>query len=354
MDCKLTVIVTTYNIAEYLPRFFDCMKAQTFTDYCLLVLDDGSSDNSLEICRQRAAEDERIKVIASEHIGIARIKNLSLQHIDTPLTAFVDGDDIVTPDYLRHLVDAIEKYNADLAISRVKYLREKDMVQTAETPPRGETFISEAELQDWIPTLLEERRLNYFYAKVYRSELLKPLRIEEDVKQGSDTMLVIQYMHKAKSVVLIDDLDYHYIKYGTRSITSYSGKEAFARLLRVNLYVRDHCRDHNTLTDKLNHVIDGRILLAGIWVTDKILSSDLPDDEKIAQLSGVLENEEYTASYQRQKNNFDYDFTPIPPQSGKEYYNSKLRSKKKARFRGKLAKLCPQFIIKLYHKTQNK
>ena len=64
--------------------------------------------------------------------------------------------------------------------------------------------------------------------------------------------------------------------------------------------MRDHCRDHNTLTDKLNHVIDGRILLAGIWVTDKILASDLPDDEKIAQLSGVLENEEYTASVHNQ------------------------------------------------------
>ena len=270
------------------------------------------------------------------------------------MTAFVDGDDIVTPDYLRHLVDAIEKYNADLAISRVKYLREKDLEQTAETPPRGETYIDGADIKGWLPNLLEERRLNYFYAKAYRSELLKPLRIEEDVQQGSDTMLVIQYIHKAKSVVLIDDLDYQYIKYGARSITSYSGKEAFSRLLRINIYVRDYCRKHGTMTNELEHVIDGRILLAGVWVTDRILALDLTYDEKIKQLSGVLENEEYKASYQRQRNSLDYDFTPIPPQNGKEYYNAKLRSKKKADLRGKLFKLCPSFIIKIYHRTKSK
>ena len=348
MKPKLTVITPVYNIAEYLPRFFECFKAQTFRDYQLLVLDDGSADNSLEVCRKYAAEDDRIRVIASEHLGVTRIRNYSLQFIDTPLVAWADGDDIIDPDYLKHLVDAIEKYDADLSISRVEYLRESDLQQTTIIPEREETFAEGDALRDLLPDMLWERRLNYFYAKMFRSSLLKTIRAEEDVEQGSDTMCMIQYIHKAKSVVLINDVDYHYVKYGKRSVTSYFGEKAFARLLRINLFVRECCRENNTLTERMEHTIDGRIFLSGIWITEKIMAADMSEEERIKQLSGVLDNEEYRAAYQRQKDKLDYDFEPIPPQSGEKYYRDEMRRKRKMQRRGKILSHSPAFFVKHY------
>ena len=70
---KLTVIVTVFNIAEHLPRFFEAMKNQTYSDYVLLVLDDGSQDNSLKVCREYEKQDSRIKVIPCEHLGTSTI-----------------------------------------------------------------------------------------------------------------------------------------------------------------------------------------------------------------------------------------------------------------------------------------
>ena len=123
---RITVVVTVYNISQYLPRFFDSMQIQSYEDYTLLIIDDGSDDGSLEICKQYAECDSRIKVVALNHVGIAKARNIAMTYIDSEFTVYVDGDDFVDKDYLKHLVDAQEKYNSDLVISRVAYLAEED------------------------------------------------------------------------------------------------------------------------------------------------------------------------------------------------------------------------------------
>ena len=102
----VTIFVTVYNIAKYLERFFDCLEKQTFSDYKLLIIDDGSTDNSLSICRAHAEKDSRIEVVAIEHAGISAARNKILGMLDTAFATSLDGDDYFEPDYLKHLMDA--------------------------------------------------------------------------------------------------------------------------------------------------------------------------------------------------------------------------------------------------------
>lgn len=349
---KLTVIVTVYNIAEYLPRFFEAMRSQTYEDYILLVLDDGSEDNSLEVCRRFEQQDRRIRVIPCEHLGIAGIKNKAMEYIETEYTAYADGDDYVEPGYLEHLMTAIEKYGADLSISRVRYHVENGSVE-GEFTARGEMMIPRKDFEKKLPMLLDDRRLNYVYGKVYRSSLLKKIRVENDVRQGMDTMINFMYLEHARSIVLTDDPDYHYIRYTSRSITSYSGEDAYFRILRINRFIRDRSEEYGFLTDELQKIIDKRILQSAGWVIDKILRSDSDDRKKAEQISSILSNEYYVASYNRQKGQDEaFGFEIIRPQSGGEYLRRFQRQEEKRMKKAAVLKKCPEPLVKLYHKLK--
>ena len=351
---KLTVIVTVYNIAEYLPRFFEAMAKQTYEDYVLLVIDDGSEDNSLEICARYAEQDPRIELIPSKHLGIAGIKNFAMEHIHTEFTAYVDGDDYVEPDYLKHLMDAREKYDADLAISRVQYLLESGKVE-GEFKKRGEMLITKEEFPEKLPMLLDDRRLNYVYGKVYRSSLLKQIRVEPDVRQGMDTMINFMYIEKAGSVVLIDDLDYHYIRYTSRSITSYQGEDAFFRICRINRFIYDRTEKSGLLTEELLGVIDSRVLQSAIWVIDKIYVSANDDAAKANQIHEILNDEFYKASYERQQGRDNpLPFVPIEPQNGASYLIKRQKIQQRQQKKAKILSSTPDFVVNIFHKLKGK
>lgn len=349
---KLTVFVTVYNIAEYLPRFFESMANQTFRDYVLLMIDDGSEDNSLEVCNAYAADDERIEVVHLEHVGIAKARNYALGHINTEFTASADGDDYVEPDYLKHLMDVREKHDADLVISRVQYMLEDGTVEGV-FRSRGKLFIPKTAFAEQIPMLLDDRRLNYLYGKVYRTDLLKDIRIEDDVRQGSDTMINFQYLNKADSVVLIDDVDYHYIRYSSRSVTSYSGEDAFFRISRINKYVYDYSEKMDILTPEMLFIIDSRVLQSAIWVIDKIIASDNDEETKDNQITNILNDSFYIAAYKRRKEFTEkLPFEAIEPQGGKIFLNKYYKKVKKNHRKAKILKATPAFIVDLYHKVK--
>ena len=156
----VTIFVTVYNIGEHLERFFDCLDKQTFSDYKLLMIDDGSTDNSLSICRAHAEKDSRIEVVPIEHVGIAAARNKILGMLDTEFATSLDGDDYFEPDYLKHLMDAQKKYDADYVISNVIYVTPEGG-EYSRFSPREEAFFTKEQFPDILPALLEEERLNY-------------------------------------------------------------------------------------------------------------------------------------------------------------------------------------------------
>jgi len=349
---KLTVIVPVYNIADHLPRFFRSMQAQTYRDFQLLVLDDGSEDDSLAVCRSFAEHDSGIRVIPHTHVGIAQIRNTALSYVETEYTAYADGDDHVEPDYLTHLMTAIEKYDADLAISRVQYHLESGQVE-GEFPARGEMLITKSEYKDKLPMLLDDRRLNYLYGKVYRTALLKDIRVENDVKQGSDTMLNFMYLPRTGSIVLTDDLDYHYTRYNKRSVTSYQGKDAYDRILRVNRFIYDSSDEMGMLTEEMLKVIDSRVLQSGRWVIDKIVVSDSDRDSKAEQINDILNNEYYVNAYNRQKDRLaQLDIDAIAPQSGTAYLDNVERLKRLQNKKAAILRRSPKKLVDLYHRLK--
>ena len=298
----VTIFVTVYNIGKYLERFFDCLNKQTFDEYKLLMIDDGSTDNSMSICRAHAEKDSRIKVVPIEHVGIAAARNKILGMIDTEFATSLDGDDYFEPDYLKHLMDAQKKYNADFVISNVIYVNQEG-VETYRFTPRKEAFYTKEQFHDILPTLLEEERLNYLYTKLFRTEYLKDIRVEPDVRQGSDTMINMQYALRINNLAIIEDYDYSYVSHSTRSVTSYRETDFFWRLYRINKYLYDLMEKNGLLNDKMLRSIDGRILLSGRLALIRIARLNADINTKLDAAHKTIYSDEYLRSYNRLKEN---------------------------------------------------
>ena len=352
---RLSVVVTVYNIAEHLPRFFECMQKQTFTDYQLLIFDDGSSDNSLDICKRYAEKDGRIKLFEFEHEGISATRDKAMEYIDTPLTAYADGDDYFEPEYLQHLIEGYEKHGADLVISGVNYHAGEDLHRTDRHKSWGNRLITRERFDEELPRLLWDRHLNYLYSKLFKSELLKPLRVGKNVNQGSDTMFVIQYLKNADSIEMVDHADYHYVRYKSRSVTSTKGIDSFNRLIRLNRYLQEYCIENGMMTELMQHMIDGRILLLTKSLTNQAVYMELPKEERIRMIDHMLTNGHYLEAYNRQKerNTLNYDgFTPDKPMSGEEYFNHWASERERMKRKAKILDKTPNVIKNIYRKLK--
>ena len=119
---KVSIIVPVYNVEKYLRRCINSLKNQTLGDIEIILVDDSSTDSSLEICNELAGEDCRIKVIHKVNEGAGMARNAALEIATGEYIGFVDSDDFVESDMFKTLYEKAEKYNSDLVISGVRYV----------------------------------------------------------------------------------------------------------------------------------------------------------------------------------------------------------------------------------------
>ena len=114
---KISVIIPVYNVEKYLQKCLESIVNQTFCDWELIAVNDGSSDKNSDILRQYAEYDTRIKVINQQNSGVSAARNAGLDVAKGDFVCFIDSDDYVHPQMLELLLNAAEKENADVAIA---------------------------------------------------------------------------------------------------------------------------------------------------------------------------------------------------------------------------------------------
>ena len=117
MNPTVSIIVPVYNAAETLNRCIESVLKQEYTDFELLLVDDGSTDDSGAICDRYAAKDKRIRVFHKGNSGVSDSRNLALNQARGVYLQFLDSDDWITPNATRLLVEAALQYHCDMVIS---------------------------------------------------------------------------------------------------------------------------------------------------------------------------------------------------------------------------------------------
>ena len=113
---KVTVIIPVYKVENYIDECLNAMSRQTYKDFELILVDDGSPDSCGDICEKYAEGHPNTKVIHQENAGLSEARNNGVKQSSGEYIIFIDSDDYVTDDYVEYLVGLIEKYDADVAI----------------------------------------------------------------------------------------------------------------------------------------------------------------------------------------------------------------------------------------------
>lgn len=227
----ISVIIPVYNVEEYLDACIQSLMEQSYGNFELILVDDGSVDSSCVICDCWRKRDSRIKVIHQRNRGVSFARNAGLDIMSGQYCTFVDSDDFVQPDFLKHLVDAIEENHADIAFGG--YVKICPANRRIEVNRKFEV----------LKILKLQERLwggygyaNAVWSKLYKSSIIKKynLRFDEKLTNSEDVLFLKNYLAYASTSVHCGCADYNYLIRENGSFANISRKRF--SVARVNVW----------------------------------------------------------------------------------------------------------------------
>lgn len=226
---KISVIVPVYNTEKYLHRCIDSILTQTFTDFELLLIDDGSLDRSGAICDEYAEKDSCVRVFHKSNGGVSSARNLGLDYAKGEWITFVDSDDWVSNNVLEEIIKDTDNY--DLIIEYATIVNH---------PTDNDISIPDITIDEFnFDLLFSECHLSWRtspWGKLFRRDLveLHSLRFQVDMSIGEDAVFLYTYLLFAKRIRINNNRNYYYLYDSERSLTK--------RINSVNseIYVHDY------------------------------------------------------------------------------------------------------------------
>lgn len=238
MQPLVSVIVPVYNMEKYLARCLDSIVGQTYKNLEILLINDGSTDRSGEICRQYAQTDPRICLFEQENQGLSAARNTGLDHMRGQYIVFVDSDDYVSPYLVEILLDKMLEYNVPIAVCNYLEVGDSDDSAILDTVPMGQANFSQKMSRDEVfDTIGTDRWLRFLLAhcKMYDRRIFKTLRYPYG-KIYEDGYVVYNVYIQAENVCYVDLKLYAY----RQSLNSITRKNGVHHIEHIEIAIDSH------------------------------------------------------------------------------------------------------------------
>lgn len=223
MDKLLSIVIPAYNIEQYISRCLDSLINQTYNNLEIIVVDDGSKDNTSIILDEYVLKDSRIKVIHKENEGVSIARLSGLKACNGEYVGFVDGDDTVDNDMFELLMNNADKYNAD--ISHCGYVMDFPDGHSDKYYGTGKLIVQDNEtgLKDLLSgQFIEPGLCNKIYNKKIINLFIENNKMDYSIKNLEDLLVNYLLFKEANISVYNDVCKYHYIKRKSSASTSVS------------------------------------------------------------------------------------------------------------------------------------
>lgn len=209
---EISIIVPVYNVEEYLPKCLDTILNQSFRDFEVILVNDGSKDNSGFICEKYAKKDSRIRIIHKENGGLSSARNAGLDIAKGRYIGFIDSDDFIDLKMYEQLYNMIKIYNADIAICSYECVSKHAIIKNKNYKDKLEEIKVFNNIEALNQTL-EENGVEFIVAwnKLYKSSVFENLRFKEG-KVHEDEFIVHQVLYKSNIVVYTPKKLYYYLQ----------------------------------------------------------------------------------------------------------------------------------------------
>lgn len=206
MECQLvSIIIPVYNVEKYIRKCLDSVCGQSYRNLEIIIVDDGSSDLSGEICEEYQKKDVRIRIIHKKNEGQSVARNIGLEQAKGDFVMFVDSDDWIAEDMVAYLYENLQERTADLAIcgfysvigeTEKKFAAEEDILLSREEALK-ELVDNEGKIE------------NYVWVQMWRRDLTHDIRFPVG-RIFEDMFVTYQVIEKAEHILLLKDAKYYY------------------------------------------------------------------------------------------------------------------------------------------------
>jgi len=247
---KVSIIVPVYNVEKYLKRCINSLRNQSLEDIEIILVDDSSTDSSLEICNKASKEDSRIKVIHKVNEGAGKARNAALEIATGEYIGFADSDDFVEADMFKTLYEKAKKYNSDLVMSGVLFVdgnmfsKDGECIRKTyfDKDTHFDTKESLNELRMGIigatPEDIDDSKYGMsIWKNLFRHEIIKKNNIifeSEREMLSEDALFMIDYISCIKKATGINEAFYNYCRNEDSISKSYKKDRLEKSLVFVN------------------------------------------------------------------------------------------------------------------------
>ena len=207
----VSIIIPVYNVEKYLSQCINSILNQTYKDFEIIIVDDGSTDGSLKICKDFAQKNKNIKLIAQKNSGVSVARNNAMNYIQGEYLLFVDPDDYIENECLEILVENMEKTQANIALFGYKEVYDEDIKGNDEIKLLSLEDNSVVNGQEVANMMLRYEVKGYLWDKMFRTKEIKKLGMEfEKERYIQDWFPVFKQVLNSDKIVYIKRALYNY------------------------------------------------------------------------------------------------------------------------------------------------
>lgn len=232
----ISVIVPMYKAEHFIRKCVQSILDQTYSNLQLILVDDGSPDNSGAICDAYARKDNRVFVVHIDNGGVSSARNRGMELAKGKYIAFVDSDDYIDPDFLADAYVCISKNDDDMYISglQMETFRFGTLVDTALNRGKEKRYS--------VRELLEAFNVDYpficicgVWCKLYRTDVINDhqIRFEKDMTLGEDMVFICDYLKHVSSIYFSEKVFYHYFRGNEESLFSKYHQDLYELTVRI-------------------------------------------------------------------------------------------------------------------------
>lgn len=272
--CEISIIVPVYKVEKYLEKCVDSILAQTFTDFELILVDDGSPDNSGTICDEYAKKDPRVKVIHKENGGLSSARNAGIDIAKGKYLGFIDSDDYIADDMYELLYNNIIRENADLSICGIYD------VYKGKEPKVLPDFRKVCTKEETIKMILEAKIVSvHAVNKLYKRSLFNEVRYPIGIIT-EDAAIILDVVNQCKKIII--DTSQKYFYYHRENSIS-SNKFSIRDLDTIKVWEKNE----KWIIEKypiLKEEVHTRVCWANFIVLDKlVISNEIRRNQQISE-----------------------------------------------------------------------
>ena len=224
----ISIIIPCYNSSRYLDKCLKSLTNQSYTNIEIVIVDNGSEDDSLEICKTYQLQDKRIKIYTEDKGNQGAARNLGIEKATGDYLMFVDSDDYVSCDFCQIALSSIEKYRSDICIFNYVTIKNKKYSKNNFFDDSNSGIICKEKA---MKSLFYE---SFSFNKIYKASCFKNIRYPASRKY-EDVLTIYKVFNQAKSFSYIDKYLYYYVKRGNSTTSQYKYLEDYF-LATLNLY----------------------------------------------------------------------------------------------------------------------